>query len=71
MEQDRPRPVDWVAGACMIIRREVFDAVGLMDEEYFLYFEEVDFCLQARRGAGPAGTSPRAGSCTSAARAPG
>lgn len=53
MEQDRPQEVDWVAGACMIIRREVFDAVGLMDENYFLYFEEVDFCLQARRAGWP------------------
>ena len=53
MEQDRPQPVDWVAGACMIIRREVFDAVGLMDEKYFLYFEEVDFCLQAARAGWP------------------
>ena len=49
MEQDRPQPTDWVAGACMMIRREVFDAVGLMDETYFLYYEEVDLCLQARR----------------------
>jgi N-acetylglucosaminyl-diphospho-decaprenol L-rhamnosyltransferase len=41
--------VDWVAGASMIVRREVFESVGLMDEEYFLYFEEVDFCLAAHR----------------------
>ena len=53
MEQDRPRPVDWVAGACMIVRGEVFRAVGLMDEAYFLYFEEVDFCLQALRKGWP------------------
>jgi N-acetylglucosaminyl-diphospho-decaprenol L-rhamnosyltransferase len=53
MEQDRPQPVDWVAGACMVIRREVFDAVGLMDEGYFLYYEEVDFCLRARRAGWP------------------
>jgi N-acetylglucosaminyl-diphospho-decaprenol L-rhamnosyltransferase len=53
MDQDRPQPVDWVAGACMIIRREVFGAIGLMDEEYFLYFEEVDFCLQANRAGWP------------------
>ncbi len=53
MEQDRPQQVDWVAGACMIIRREVFDAIGLMDEEYFLYYEEVDFCLQARKAGWP------------------
>ncbi len=42
---------EWVAGASMIIRQEVFKDTGLMDEDYFLYFEEVDFCLQSyRRG---------------------
>ena len=53
MGQDRPREVDWVAGASMMIRREVFDRVGLMDDGYFLYFEEVDFCLRARRAGWP------------------
>jgi N-acetylglucosaminyl-diphospho-decaprenol L-rhamnosyltransferase len=41
--------IDWVGGACMIIRREVFEDVGLLDAGYFLYFEEVDFCLKAHR----------------------
>jgi N-acetylglucosaminyl-diphospho-decaprenol L-rhamnosyltransferase len=40
---------DWVAGASMIVRREVFEAIGLMDENYFLYFEELDFCLASHR----------------------
>ncbi|MFN0241293.1 MAG: glycosyltransferase family 2 protein [Planctomycetota bacterium] len=40
---------DWVAGASMIVRRGVFEDIGLLDAEYFLYFEEVDFCLNARR----------------------
>ena len=40
---------DWVAGASMVVRREVFETVGLLDEKYFMYFEEVDFCLQARK----------------------
>lgn len=41
--------VDWLPGASMMVRREVFDAIGLMDEQYFLYYEETDFCLQAHR----------------------
>jgi GT2 family glycosyltransferase len=45
---DQPAAVDWVPGASMIVRREVFESVGLMDEGYFLYFEETDFCRQAR-----------------------
>ncbi|MGQ4650677.1 glycosyltransferase [Lyngbya aestuarii] len=40
---------DWVAGASMIVRREVFETAGLMDEAYFMYYEEMDFCLQAKR----------------------
>src|SRR5204863_2390861 len=46
-------PTDWVAGASMIVRKAVFDAIGLMDDEYFMYFEEVDFCLRARRAGWP------------------
>lgn len=46
---EQPTEVDWVAGASMLVRREVFDAIGLIDEGYFLYFEEVDFLLRAQR----------------------
>lgn len=46
---EKPCQTDWVAGASMIIRRDVFETVGLMDEAYFMYYEEVDFCLRANQ----------------------
>lgn len=45
----RAEQVDWLPGASMMVRREVFEQIGLMDEGYFLYYEETDFCLQAQR----------------------
>ena len=41
--------VDWVSGASMMVRKEVFDKIGLLDDGYFMYFEETDFCLKASR----------------------
>lgn len=46
---DAPRDVGWVPGAYLLVRREVLDSIGFMDERYFLYFEETDYCLQAAR----------------------
>lgn len=42
------RACDWVSGAFMMIRRDVVEQIGLMDEGYFLYFEEVDYCRQVQ-----------------------
>ncbi|MGB3614602.1 MAG: glycosyltransferase family 2 protein [Elainellaceae cyanobacterium] len=50
---DHSCKTDWLAGASMMIRREVFDDVGLMDDSYFMYYEEVDFCLAANRAGWP------------------
>jgi N-acetylglucosaminyl-diphospho-decaprenol L-rhamnosyltransferase len=41
------QPVDWICGASMMIRPKVFASVGGFDENYFLYFEETDFCRRA------------------------
>lgn len=43
-----PRAVDWLAFACVLIRREVLDKVGALDDGYFMYFEDVDYCRRAR-----------------------
>jgi N-acetylglucosaminyl-diphospho-decaprenol L-rhamnosyltransferase len=39
---------DWVTGACLLVRRADAEAVGLLDERYFMYLEDVDFCAAIR-----------------------
>jgi GT2 family glycosyltransferase len=48
------RKVDYVFGAAMLIQREVFERVGFFDERFFIYLEDLDFCLRAQQ----AGFSP-------------
>lgn len=48
-EQRGPRPVDYVEGACMLVRPEAYQAVGGLDEGYFMYAEDVDLCHRLRR----------------------
>jgi GT2 family glycosyltransferase len=45
----QPMPIDWVSGACMLIRRRTFEAVNGMDPGFFLYWEDADFCRRAAR----------------------
>jgi N-acetylglucosaminyl-diphospho-decaprenol L-rhamnosyltransferase len=47
------QPIDWLSGASMMIRWSVFDRIGGFDETFFLYFEETDFCLRAKRAGFP------------------
>lgn len=43
-----PTPVNWVSGACMIVRRRTLEEIGPMDERFFMYFEDADLCRRAR-----------------------
>jgi GT2 family glycosyltransferase len=45
---DRPRSVDWAVGAAWLLRREAIDDVGPLDERFFLYAEDVEWCWRAR-----------------------
>lgn len=40
---------DWVSGASVLIRRAVLEQIGLLDEKFFLYYEDIDFCLRAHK----------------------
>jgi GT2 family glycosyltransferase len=46
---DQVLEVDWVTGAALMTRREVVEEVGGLDEAYFMYFEEPDFCRRVKR----------------------
>lgn len=46
---DAPREVDWVGFACALIRRQVVREIGLLDDGYFMYFEDMDYCRRARQ----------------------
>jgi len=48
---DETQPVDWAVGACLLVRREVIDQVGKLDEGFFMYSEELDWCRRIK-GAG-------------------
>jgi GT2 family glycosyltransferase len=44
-----PDQIEWVSFACILINTEMIRDIGLMDEGYFLYFEDAEYCLRARR----------------------
>jgi GT2 family glycosyltransferase len=48
-EHSEVRDVDWVSGAALTVRREALDNIGALDERFFMYCEDVDFCYRAHQ----------------------
>ena len=48
VDADQAIEVDSVCGACMLVRREVIERIGLLDERFFMYGEDLDWCLRTR-----------------------
>jgi len=48
-DHNSTREVDWILGAAMLVRRNALESVGLMDERFFLYFEDVDWCFRMKQ----------------------
>ena len=47
-----PLDVDWIAGACLMTRRDVFERLGGLDERFFLYWEDADYCRRVNAAGG-------------------
>lgn len=43
------QPVDFISGTAMLVKKEVFEKIGFLDEDYFLYYDDVDFCFRAKK----------------------
>lgn len=48
-DEDSARPVDWISGCCMFLRRESVEKIGGLSEDFFMYFEEEEWCYRARK----------------------
>jgi GT2 family glycosyltransferase len=48
-EYDVTTEVDYITGCCMLIKREVIETIGMLDERYYIYGEDVDLCVRALR----------------------
>ena len=45
---DTPLEVEWTSFACVLVRQEVIAKIGFMDEDYFMYFDDIDYCRRTR-----------------------
>ncbi|OFX18131.1 MAG: hypothetical protein A2Z18_04225 [Armatimonadetes bacterium RBG_16_58_9] len=49
-DHNETRDVDWLSGSALMVRREMFESIGLLDERFFMYLEDVDWCKRAHSG---------------------
>jgi hypothetical protein len=47
-QSNNKKEIDFITGCCMLVKREVFEKIGLLSEDYFMYFEDVDFCVKVK-----------------------
>jgi len=48
-EEDDAMEVDWISGACLMVKREVIDKAGMLNEGFFMYFEDQEWCFRIKR----------------------
>jgi hypothetical protein len=48
-QYDKSGKTDFVSGCCMLVKREVFEKIGYLDSQFYLYLEDLDFCLRAKQ----------------------
>lgn len=48
-QYDHSKQINFATGACLFVKREVFEKIGFFDEKYFLYLEDLDFCVRAKK----------------------
>ena len=48
-DRDQPGEVDWLSGSCMVVNKKAIDEVGLLDENFFMYAEDVDWCYRMKQ----------------------
>jgi GT2 family glycosyltransferase len=60
LDATKPQEVDQICGASFFVRKEAWEAIGGFDPEYFMYFEDIDFCIRLRRAGWPIVFLPQA-----------
>ena len=56
----KPREVDYIHGCALMVRREIFSRIGAFDERFFIYHDEVDWCLRIKKNGGQVWLVPQA-----------